>query len=295
MTEKIFVTGATGHIGSHLVRRLVEAKVHTTVFARDEEKTKKLFEKEFSTGLVTFVKGDYDNKEAFTAGIAGHTRLLLLVASLDKMPAIKEQFATIAVNAGVKQIVDISSFTVKQMNKSGFISYAHAVGEEVIVKAAGHKCSVVHLRGGYFMTNHLHGEAHTIKTIGKLVSPGSPHNRVTLIDPRDIADVTATIFTDPIEKHGNVAYDVQTEALTNQQRADMFSKVLGKKIEFMQDDIQTFYDRYTKFGMPHSLAYDLISLSLFDFNDPQPQLCILTKKPLRTFEDWLKEHKSHFE
>jgi hypothetical protein len=52
------------------------------------------------------------------------------------------------------------------------------------------------------------------------------------------------------------------ETPSNEQRAAIFNKVLGKSITFEQQSIDDLYKMYIGFGMGHSLAYDLISFSL---------------------------------
>jgi uncharacterized protein YbjT (DUF2867 family) len=290
---KVLVIGATGFIGSHLVKRLIESGVETTVFARNEEKTRELFSKEFETGLLRFEKGDLDDSEAFSKIVGGHTRLLMLVANLERMAEIKGKFGRIAYESGVKQIVDISSFTVN-LAKKGAISYAHTTGEEALFKVANETGNnLVVLRPGQFMTNHL--QVPSIKNFNKILGVASPDLVATFIDPRDIADVAVSIFVDPVEKHGNYVYDVQTEVLSNKQRAEIFTKVLGRSIVYEQVDVVAFYDHLVHMKMPHTVAYDFVNLGLFNFDNPIPQLRILTRKPLRTFEDWVKENRQAFE
>jgi uncharacterized protein YbjT (DUF2867 family) len=292
MSERVLVTGATGNIGSHTVRRLVEAGVDTTIFARNEEKARSQFEKEFQTGHLTFVKGDYDDIESFNNAIKGHTRMLLLVADLNRMAEIKGQFGRAAYDAGVKQIVDISSFTVN-FAKRGIISYAHTTGEEALFSASKEtKKNVVILRPGYFLTNMLSGDVKTIKSLNKYFHSGSADSKYSLIDPRDIADVAVSVFLDPVEKHGNSVYDVHPEALSYKERAEIISKVLGREIVTQQVDIQARYNQFIQF-LPHALAYDFVCGAHYD--KPTPQISLLTKRPFRTFEDWVRENKHEFE
>jgi len=295
MADKVFITGATGSIGTHTVRRLVEAGKATTIFARNEEKARSLFEKEFATGNLSLVKGDYNDYDAFKKGIQGHTRLLILVANLDQMGEIKGKLGRLAYEAGVKQIVDISSFTVSEYIKGSYISNSHTVGEEALFKAAAESGrNVVVLRPGDFMTNALHGDAFTIKSFNKIIGFGRPERKSSLVDPRDIADVAVSVFLDPIEKHGNNVYDVHPEVLSNKERAEIFSRVLGRQITYQQGEIQAVYDNLIK-HLPHKLAYDFASILSVDFDRPTPQIVILTKRPTRKYEDWIKENRSYFE
>jgi uncharacterized protein YbjT (DUF2867 family) len=156
---------------------------------------------------------------------------MILCTALDRMGEIKGNLGRIAYELGVKQIVDISSFSVNY-NRYGCISNAHVEGEEMLRKAARKaKRNLVILRAGFFLSNFIR-DAQSIKLKNKIFGTGSPDNHFAVVDTRDIGDVAAQIFIDPIEKHGNAVYDVCPESLTKKQQAELFSKVLGRKIEF---------------------------------------------------------------
>ena len=87
-----------------------------------------------------------------------------------------------------------------------------------------------------------------------------------------------------------------SETLTNEQRANIFSEVLGKSIIYEQQSSDNFYKTMIEHGLNHSLAYDYITLAL-DRNScsETPQLSILIGRPLRTVKDWLKNNIHHFQ
>jgi len=290
--ENIFVLGATGNIGSHLVKGLIAAGVRTSIFVRNEDKAKTIFEKEFKSGHLHIVQGDYENVDVFTNTIPGHTRLFLLVAELESLPLIKGPWGKIAYDHGVKQIVDLSSYTVA-FNKLGYISYSHTVGEEDLLNVVGSN-SLVILRPGYFTTNTLNYDLHAIKGQSKIFGVAPSHFNVPFIDPRDIADVALNVFLDPIEKHGISVYLLVSDPMTHEEKAQVLSKVLGREITYVQDNYENFYNRLISFQVPHKRAYDLINLSLKNYRESSPQISILTKRPIRRFEDWVIENKEKF-
>jgi len=293
MGDNIFILGATGNIGSHVVKGLIANGVRTTIFAREEEKAKNLFSSEFSTGLLSLVKGDYDDEEIFASSIVGHTRLFMLIGDIHRITYLKGKWGKIAYDSGVKQIVDISSFTVN-FNKSGPISEEHTNGEEELRKIRGDNFLVM-LRPGYFMTNTLGTEPHSIKGLSKIFGPAPPDFHLPCVDTRDIADVALRVFLDPYETHGHVmVYDISPDPLTNLEKAQVYSRVLGREITYEQLPVGEVYNRMTGNGMTHQLAYDLISLTLKDYSKATPQVCIMTRKPVRTFEMWLEENKNAF-
>jgi uncharacterized protein YbjT (DUF2867 family) len=111
----------------------------------------------------------------------------------------------------------------------------------------------------------------------------------------DISDLAVVILTESVEKHDRMIYEMGSEALTNEQRAAIFSKVLGRPIKYEQQSLDDFYNHYIKFGMLHGAVYNLVSFFLHNIsNDTTPELSLVLGRPLRTFEDWLKENAQAF-
>lgn len=104
-----------------------------------------------------------------------------------------------------------------------------------------------------------------------------------------------TILTDPVEKHDRLCYEASADRVSHEQRAVLFSKILGRKITYEQVCPIEFYKNVTEHGLPHSLAYELISYTINDLGQvTTPQLSILLNRPLRTLEGWIKEHADAF-
>ena len=86
------------------------------------------------------------------------------------------------------------------------------------------------------------------------------------------------------------------DCLTNEQRAALFSKVLGKPITYEQQSIEDFYKAYTGFGLSHSFVYYLLlHFSKPDNGHPTPEIAVVLHRPMRTLEEWLKEHVQAFQ
>jgi len=292
MTDKVYVIGGTGNIGTVVVQNLIKKGIHVTALVRDEGKAATHFKNEVTTNLLKFVKGDYGDENVFAESIKGHTRLFLLITGMQSFSQLKGHWGTIAYSAGVRQIVDISSFTVRFLRR-GWISFEHYMGEENLLKAAGPNNYLVALRPGNFMTNALH-DANLIKNRSIIGGAGSPKNRLAYIDPRDIGDVASVVLSEPIEKHGNAVYDVHPEVMTYEEKAALFSKVLGKEIKYVQLEPSMLYGQMVSHGIPHAMAYDLINIGVEDFNYPSPQIEIILGKKPRKFEDWINENKNAF-
>ena len=189
--ERAFITGATGAIGSSVVRSLVKQGVDTTAYVRNEEKAKDLFQDELKSNHLTLVIGTYSTIDVYRKAIEGHTRLFLLLAEVNDKPVsfsrIKETFAKIAFEQGVRQVIDLSSASVGIEGKKGVPGYAHTLAEDKLCALADEnpeQRSLVILRPGSFMSNHFMGDVHHIKRANKIVSCASPSSTVTWTDTK---------------------------------------------------------------------------------------------------------------
>jgi len=298
----VFVTAATGNIGIGVVRGLIKKGIDTTAYVRDEQKAKDLFKDEFNTGHLKFAIGTYSSVDVFTKEIQGHTRLFLLFAvhgtAPTSMSQIKGTLAKIAFEQGVRQIVDLSSAFVSTFGKKGIIGYMHTTAEEKLWALADEnpeQRSLVVLRPGSFMSNHIMADSHHIKHSNKLLSCGSPSSTTTWIDTKDISDCAMVVLSEPIEKHDRNVYELGGEVLSNEQRAAIFTKVLGKPITYEQQPMEDFYKTNIALDLPHSFVYNLTLASSKDICDSStPQIAIIIGRPLRTLEEWLTENAKAF-
>ncbi|KAI8881383.1 NAD(P)-binding protein [Backusella circina FSU 941] len=283
MSDKIFILGATGDIGSKLVNFLLKKNADITVYVRDVEKTKKLYP---DVKNLRIVQGDYKTTDVFEREIAGHNRLFLLVSADPNFSATKGLLAKIAYGAGVRQIVDISSFTVNLPYRSGFISSIHRHGEEKILAEKGDDQYLVALRPGRFLTT-IFGQ------VGKKVKENSTYEVVDDLDYKygyistvDIAEFASVVLTEPVEKHVNSVYTLIGDSLSANEVSAVLSDLLGREIKGKRVSYQEKYDEFISFGFPHFFAYDLISLKGAEDNTP---FGVILGRPPQTVRQWLQE------
>ncbi len=104
------------------------------------------------------------------------------------------------------------------------------------------------------------------------------------------------VFSESVEKHDRNVYELGGETLSNEERAAIFSKMLGKSITYEQQSMEDCYKKYMGFGMPHSLAYSILSSSSTSESDTAtPQIAVIIGRPLHTLEEWLKENVKAFQ
>ncbi|KAI9301450.1 hypothetical protein BJ944DRAFT_274606 [Cunninghamella echinulata] len=289
--DKIYIIGASGNIGERVVKQLLAKGVQTTIYVRDVEKSKALFENNNST--LTTVQGDYSDFTNFEKSIQGHTRLFLLVADLQQMPAIKEKVAKIAYEAGVKQIVDLSSRFSQFPWRTSFIGEAHRLSEERIYRLAlQYNATTVALRPSRFFTNHLFADLPNIKMEKTIYSSQPPDEKLEWISTDDIADIAVVVLTDPIEKHGNLAYPIIGDAVDGQTRAKIVSKVTGQPIQYKQVSHQQAYQTLIKNQVPSPIALDIATV-ITDLPPSEVSKIVLGRE-FETLAEWFEKNKDKF-
>ncbi|CAO3636082.1 unnamed protein product [Cunninghamella blakesleeana] len=289
--EKIYVIGATGNIGERVVSSLLAKGIQTTIYVRDVEKCKKIFQENNQT--LTIVQGDYSDFTPFEKTVAGHSRLFVLIADLHNMPTIKEKVATIAYGSGVKQIVDLSSRFTQFNWRTSFIGEAHLLSEKKIYDLAlKHNAFTVALRPSRFFTNHLLADLSSIKSERIIYGSQPPDEKLEWISTDDIADIAVVVLTDPIEKHGNLAYTIIGDSVDGKTRAELVSKAIGHTVQYKQTTQQQLYQNLVANGFPNPIALDIATV-VTDLA-PTPVARIVLGRDYETLGDWFENNKDKF-
>ncbi|ORX90799.1 NAD(P)-binding protein [Basidiobolus meristosporus CBS 931.73] len=286
--EKIYIIGATGNIGQQVVKTLLSKGIEITVFARNEEKVKGLFGESKN---LTFVQGDYDSLEGYASTIQGHSRLFLVLSDFKKMAQAASNFAKLAYDAGVTQIVHVSSFLVSFPWRAHSIGAIHRQAEEAIF-GIQNRGSYVALRPAGFYTNQFWGDNHTIQKESTIFGSVGRNLKLSWISIGDIADLATVIMQEPLEKHYDAVYEMASEAISESERADIFSKALGKPITYTRVEPEITYKKFLSLGFPHNIAYNLASFE--DEYKTTPGLSILLGRKPESFQDWVEFNKSRF-
>ncbi|MBB6120591.1 NAD(P)H-binding protein [Nocardiopsis algeriensis] len=222
----IVVTTPTGHVGSHVVRLLIQAGVRPRVLVREPgrlgEETRRRVEVE---------QGDLTDAAFVRAAVAGARSVLWVDPTPHTCPEpvtaslrTAEAVARATESGEVDRIVLLSSVGAEKRGGAGHIDGLAAIEERFEATGA----DVLHLRCGYFFTNLL-AIADSLAG-GVLTTTADPDRPMPWVDPRDIGEVAAArLLNDEWAGQGIQAVH-GPEDLSYRSIAAILSEVLGRDI-----------------------------------------------------------------
>ncbi len=237
---KILVTGATGTIGSQLVRRLKEKNLEVIAGVSSLSKAGRFSKQGIDTTILNFAQPD-----SLEPAFEGVDRLFLLLPLAEPMEDWGLRAIAGAQKAGVQFILRSSCLGADSPAEFE-LGQVHGRIDQALIDS-GLAYTIV--RPNSFMQNYLNFFGGMIKDQQSIFLPQG-QGRISLIDVRDIAAVDTEILTAP-ENHRQKAYDLTgPEALTNEEIARILARVLGKPITSVDIDELTARQAMARRGMP---------------------------------------------
>lgn len=239
----ILVSGATGTNGSEIVRLLSESGVPVRALVRNKAKAEAI------TGLpgVEIVEGDFDKPETLEVALRGIEKAFMLPPFVNNMVELQHNFIEAAKKSGVKHIVKLSAFGADP-NSPIMLGRWHGQSEKELESSG---IAYTHLQPNGFLQNLLaFGSA--IATQGTFFQPAADA-KISNVDARDIAAVAASILKE--NGHEGKTYVITgPEALSFYEVADIFTKVLNKKVTYIDISPEEFKSSMLQWGQPEWLA-----------------------------------------
>jgi uncharacterized protein YbjT (DUF2867 family) len=235
MAETILVTGATGTVGSEVVKQLLSAKGE-----RQEEEmrikaaARSANDSTFRNLGIQTVELDYNKPDTLTAAFKDVDKLFLLTPFQSNMVDLTSNLVNVAKNAGVKYIVK-QSVLGADAQPAITPSRLHRQAEKIIEESG---IPFTFLRPNFFMQNFVTFYSNFIKTQGAFYVPAGDA-KASFVDVRDIAAVAVQALSGRSGKndtgdHIRKAYDITGgEALSYGQAAEILSKEIGKKVNYV--------------------------------------------------------------
>lgn len=236
----ILVIGATGRVGSELVKLLTQSGESVRAATRSLSAASSRFH-----NAVDVAEFDYDRPETFAPALVGVEKVFLTMRPGDNhsdkaaIPLIDA-----AKKAKVQLIVDLTAMGVEQDD-----TFMLRILEKYI-EASG--IAYTHLRPNWFMQNLNSGPMFAdIKATGALHLPAADA-RISFIDVRDIAAVGFAALTQ--SHHSGRAYTLTgKESLSHFQVVEKLSRVAGKEISYIPISEDVAREALVRGGIPTDL------------------------------------------
>lgn len=282
----ILVTGATGNIGSEVVRLLQPTGERVRLLVRNPSKVAHLGER------FELVGGDLTQAETLPPALAGVTKLFLM-AHAESLPQITERVLQAAQNSSLRHVVLISSSTI-YLEPEVTIGRWHREAEE-LVKATG--LTYTMLRPGNFASNAAMWWASSIRTQGAVFLQKN-RARTAPIDPRDIAAVAACALTEPGHEGKTYRLIGPPPHLHATEQVQLIAEALGRPLRAIEVPEAAAREGMLRSGLPPYIV-DAVT-ELFRSADQKgdeimsDDVHMVTKKEPRSFAAWVRDHLDAF-
>ena len=276
----VFVTGSTGTVGCEVVRALSARQFRVRIGDRNPSRSRALFGDD-----VEAVHFDYGDRSTF-AGVAGSDALFLL-----RPPAIANVKTTLlpfideAYRLGVKHVVFLS---VAGAETNRLVPH-HAV-EQHLFRRRGWTV----LRPGFFAQNLGDAYLRDLVDEDRLYVPAG-RGRVSFVDVRDIAEVTAIAFQS-LDAHDGRAYTLTGhEAISFGEVASTLTQLLGRPIRYQPASIVGYVRHLRARDMTWAQAGVQtvlhVGLRFGQAERVDPTLERLLHRPSRTVRSYIEDHR----
>lgn len=281
----IVVTGATGNVGSSVVRSLLERGEKVRAFVREPEKALGML----GEGVELSI-GDFDDARSVAGAMDGADRVFL--SSGEGPDKVRWEKAVIdaAADAGIGLVVKASTMAA---DAGSFGSLAWHGELEDALKASGPPWTI--LQSNWYMTNLL-PNAGLIAATGKLFMPAGDA-RIGMVDPADTGRVGAAVVAS--DGHEGKTYTVTgPERVGFGQVAEALSAATGRTIEYVDVPPEAAKEAMAEAGLPDWLPDFLDRLfgrfRAGEFGDVADTVERLTGSPATTIEEFVRKHAAAF-
>lgn len=249
MAQSIFISGATGNIGSHLVDVLKKMGVSVRAGAHSQKSRQVLAAKG-----VEVVDIDFQDKQSIVNALKGCTKAFSLSPIAPNLAEMGLNFIEAAKESGVEYVLRSSGMGADN-------PLAISLGREhrkveIALESSGLDYSII--RPNSFMQNYINFTGETIRTGNAMYLPMGD-GRISLIDACDVADVAAEILIN--STHAGMAYTLTgPEAISNQEIAALLSEVTGRQITYIDIPEQKTRESMLNIGMPEIITEWILEL-----------------------------------
>lgn len=244
----VLVMGATGTVGSGVVRILRERRVAVRAFSRDGDRARAVLGADVEVAV-----GDLAEPDTIDAAFEGVDSAFLGCPNHPRQFDYEANAVDAAARAGVHRLVKLSALGAEAGSPLAFWD-AHGRVEERLDRSG---VPAVVLRPTFYMSGLL-ASAEDVRRAGKLFLPAGDA-KVAMIDPRDVAAAAAAALAG----EGQVGQRYRLtgpEAVTFSSVAEELSAAVGYPVELVDIPGDTARAAMVEAGMPAWVADNLVTL-----------------------------------
>jgi len=247
---KLLVTGATGKLGSKVVKELLKTvpAEQLAVSVRTPAKA------EWISALGVEVRhGDFDQPETLATAFAGIDRLLIISADGDNETRIRQHADAVAQaeRAGVKFIAYTSIGNAQA--SSNFLAPTHKATEQSIQKSG---IPYSFLRNNWYLENESSSIQGVLAGAPWVTSAGN--GKVGWALQQDYAEAAAIVLSGT--GHENTIYELSGPLLTTDEIAAELGAVIGKDVAVQHVDDAAYAEIMKEAGVPEFLLPMLVNI-----------------------------------
>jgi uncharacterized protein YbjT (DUF2867 family) len=252
----ILVTGATGTVGSEVVKQLLASSTSGQDIIRAAVHSDNKADKLKHDKRLEIVSIDYYKPETIVDALNNVDKLFLLTPPSVEMVEISYRLVEEARKNHVKFIVKLSAMGADL--EPGFTGgRLHRQVEEIIEES---KIPYAFLRPNAFMQNFVNRSGQTIKNQNAFYFPAGD-GKISFVDVRDVAVVAAEVLTKNGSQHLNKVYDITgPKALSHSQVAEILSEETGKSISYVDISEEDARKGMKKMGMEDWFIQNAVEL-----------------------------------
>ena len=234
----VVVTGATGHVGGRVARRLADAGVPQRLVVRDPGRAPALPKTEV-------VQASYGDRDALRRALHGATTVFFVsgAEAADRL-AQHRNVVRAAAEVGVRRLV--------------YLSFLGARPDATFTLARDHWATEQHIREHIprftFLRDSLYADFVPLMVGPDGVIRGPAADGAASVVARDdVAEVATAVLSaaEHSEDHDGQTYDVTgPEALTMAQLAGELTRVVGRPISYVDETVAEAYASRAHYGAP---------------------------------------------
>jgi uncharacterized protein YbjT (DUF2867 family) len=277
MAKTILVTGATGTVGSDVLRGLSRVQVRAAV--RDKEKSAAL-----AGPNVELVWFDYTKPETLGTASRGADAVFMVPPFSPDGVAESLEFLEAAREAGVKHVVKLS--VIRSLGDTT-VGKWHAAIDEAL-KKSGMAWTIL-LPGG-FMQNFVNGSAP--RPDGNMYLPVG-NAKVAYVDTRDIAAIAVKALTEP--GHEGKEYTLTgPEDLSYTEMAAIMTEASGRQIRYVDVPPEAARQGMLAAHMPEWMVDIILEINAWAKASKGGEITTTVKdvlgRPAHTFREFARDY-----